>query len=151
MSITQGTFSFLPDLTDEEIEAQIEYALDNGWAIIGRVHRRPAPAQRATGRCGSSPMFDLEPDEADVVLREVNACREALPEPLHQGDRLRQLAGPPDDRARRSSSTARRSEPGFRLERQDKADRQMRYTHPSVRAGAAARPPLRQRANGDPA
>ena len=32
MRITQGTFSFLPDLTDAEISAQIEYALKNGWA-----------------------------------------------------------------------------------------------------------------------
>ena len=28
MSITQGTFSYLPDLTDEEITAQVQYALD---------------------------------------------------------------------------------------------------------------------------
>ena len=33
MRITQGTFSFLPDLTDEEIRAQIDYALEQGWAI----------------------------------------------------------------------------------------------------------------------
>ncbi|HEV2906135.1 MAG TPA: ribulose bisphosphate carboxylase small subunit, partial [Actinomycetota bacterium] len=33
MRITQGAFSFLPDFTDEEIEAQIRYALKNGWSI----------------------------------------------------------------------------------------------------------------------
>ena len=33
MRVTQGTFSFLPDLTDAEIKAQIEYALKNGWAV----------------------------------------------------------------------------------------------------------------------
>ena len=33
MRVTQGMFSFLPDLTDEQIEAQIHYALRNGWAI----------------------------------------------------------------------------------------------------------------------
>ena len=33
MRVTQGTFSFLPDLTDEQIEVQIVYALRNGWAI----------------------------------------------------------------------------------------------------------------------
>ena len=31
--VTQGQFSFLPDLTDEQISAQVKYALDNGWAI----------------------------------------------------------------------------------------------------------------------
>ena len=34
MRITQGTFSFLPDLTDEQIEAQLRYALRNGWIRI---------------------------------------------------------------------------------------------------------------------
>ena len=34
MRITQGTFSFLPDLTDDQIEAQIAYALGNDWAIM---------------------------------------------------------------------------------------------------------------------
>ena len=33
MRITQGTFSFLPDLSDEQIEAQINYALGHDWAI----------------------------------------------------------------------------------------------------------------------
>ena len=34
MRITQGTFSFLPDLTDAQIAAQLRYALRNGWAIM---------------------------------------------------------------------------------------------------------------------
>ncbi len=33
MRITQGTFSFLPDLTWARIRAQVEYCLANGWAI----------------------------------------------------------------------------------------------------------------------
>src|ERR1700681_2707232 len=33
MRITQGTFSYLPDLTDEQIKAQIEYCLKNDWAV----------------------------------------------------------------------------------------------------------------------
>ena len=34
MRITQGTFSYLPDLTDDEIAAQIGYAQAHGWAAI---------------------------------------------------------------------------------------------------------------------
>ena len=45
----------------------------------GRAHRRPAPAQRATGRCGASRCSTSTEDEADVALREVRAAREALP------------------------------------------------------------------------
>ena len=33
MKVTQGTFSFLPDLTDAQIAAQVQYCLDNGWAV----------------------------------------------------------------------------------------------------------------------
>ena len=33
MRLTQGQFSFLPDLTDEEINKQITYALSQGWAV----------------------------------------------------------------------------------------------------------------------
>ena len=33
MHVTQGTFSYLPPLTDAQIRAQVQYALDNGWAL----------------------------------------------------------------------------------------------------------------------
>ena len=33
MKLTQGAFSFLPDLTDEQISKQIQYAIDKAWAI----------------------------------------------------------------------------------------------------------------------
>jgi ribulose-bisphosphate carboxylase small chain len=33
MKVTQGTFSFLPELTDEQIELQVLYALRNGWSL----------------------------------------------------------------------------------------------------------------------
>ena len=32
MRITQGCFSFLPDLTDDQITAQVDYCLSKGWA-----------------------------------------------------------------------------------------------------------------------
>ena len=41
--ITQGQFSFLPDLTDAQITAQIEYALKNDWAISVEYTGTPAP------------------------------------------------------------------------------------------------------------
>ena len=33
MRLTQGAFSFLPDLTDEQIVKQIQYAISRGWAL----------------------------------------------------------------------------------------------------------------------
>jgi len=32
--LTQGCFSFLPDLTDAQIEKQIAYAIRKGWAVL---------------------------------------------------------------------------------------------------------------------
>src|SRR5260370_1312192 len=43
MRITQGTFSYLPDFTDDEIAAQIGYALANGWAVAVEVTDDPHP------------------------------------------------------------------------------------------------------------
>ena len=31
--LTQGTFSFLPPLTDDEIKMQINYSLDHNWPL----------------------------------------------------------------------------------------------------------------------
>ena len=45
MRITQGTFSFLPDLTDKQIGAQLKYALDKGWAIENPTWQSPAAEQ----------------------------------------------------------------------------------------------------------
>ena len=33
MRVTQGTFSYLPDFTEDEIKAQVRYCFDNGWAF----------------------------------------------------------------------------------------------------------------------
>ena len=74
--ITQGTFSYLPDLTDEEIAAQLKYALSNGWAVNVEHTEAPAPRNNYWQMWGL-PMFDLR-DPAGA-LREVNDCRAAFP------------------------------------------------------------------------
>ena len=75
MRITQGTFSFLPDLTDAEITAQIQYALDNNWPCSVEFTDDPHPRNIYWEMWGL-PMFDVE--DAAGVLYEVNACRKAL-------------------------------------------------------------------------
>lgn len=74
--ITQGTFSYLPDLTDEEIAAQIKYAIDNGWAVSVEHTDNPAPRNNYWTMWGL-PMFDMA-DPAGIML-EVNECRKAFP------------------------------------------------------------------------
>ncbi len=129
MHITQGTFSFLPKLTDEQIAAQVRYALDHGWAMAVEYTDEPHPRNSYWEMWGP-PMFDLEPGGAEIVLREVRACREAHPnhyvkliayDPSHgrQTTALSFIVGRPAE------------EPGFRLERLDAHDRVMRYRlHP---------------------
>ena len=124
MRITQGTFSFLPDLTDEQINAQIEYALDRGWAIS--VEHTDDPHPRNTyWEIWGMPMFDLR--DAAGAIAEVQACRRAFPDhyiKLNAFDssrgwetvRLSFIVQRPDE------------EPGFGLERQEVAGRSIRYT-----------------------
>ncbi|HHZ10665.1 MAG TPA: ribulose bisphosphate carboxylase small subunit [Rhizobiales bacterium] len=75
MRITQGCFSFLPDLTDDQIAAQIEYCLRNGWAIGLEYTDDPHPRNTYWEMWGN-PMFDLR-DAAGVML-ELAECRKAV-------------------------------------------------------------------------
>ncbi len=75
--VTQGTFSYLPDLTDEEISAQIGYALGNGWAVSVESTDDPRPRNNYWDMWGL-PMFDLT-DPAAALL-EVNECRRTYPD-----------------------------------------------------------------------
>ncbi len=52
MRITQGTFSFLPDLTDAEIRPQIDYALRQGWALSVEYTDDPHPRNTLLGNVG---------------------------------------------------------------------------------------------------
>jgi ribulose-bisphosphate carboxylase small chain len=129
MRITQGAFSFLPDLTDEEITAQIRYALAQGWSVSVEHTDDPHPRNTYWEMWGQ-PIFDLDPDQADVGLEQVRACRTAHPDsyvkviaydpaPLRQTTAVRFMVGRPA------------FEPGYRLDREEKRDRQTSYTlHP---------------------
>jgi ribulose-bisphosphate carboxylase small chain len=135
MRVTQGTFSFLPDLTDEQIEAQIQYALQRGWAVSVEYTDDPHP-RNAYWDMWSLPLFDLRPDQADVAMHEVAACRES-----HPNHYVKVIAY--DARYTRQTTALAfivnrpPEEPGFHLERTDKADRAMRY---SLHGNATERP-----------
>ena len=79
MRLTQGTFSFLPDLSDEQVSAQIRYALSHGWAMSVEHTDDPHPRNSYWEMWGQ-PMFDLAPGDSDVALREVRGCRAAHPD-----------------------------------------------------------------------
>jgi ribulose-bisphosphate carboxylase small chain len=134
MHVTQGTFSYLPPLEDEQIRAQVQYALDHDWPISIETTDDPHPRNFLWDMWGL-PMFDVR--DAGAVIDEMTRCREALPE--------RYIRINAYDRTLGRQTTALSfivhrptHEPGFRLERQVGADRQLRYT---LHAYAADQPP----------
>jgi ribulose-bisphosphate carboxylase small chain len=133
--LTQGQFSFLPDLTDEEITLQIRYGLDKGYAWSVEYTDDPHPRNTYWDMWGM-PMFDLR--DAAGVLAEVRDCRKTFP--AHY---IRLMAF---DSTRGVESVAMSfivnrpsAEPGFFVERQEIDGRRMRYT---TRGYGAARPEM---------
>lgn len=131
--ITQGQFSFLPELTDEEIAAQVRYGLSRGYAWSVEYTDDPHP-RNTYWEMWDMPMFDLK--DAAGVLMEMNACRAAFPRHY-----IRLMAF---DSTRGVESITMsfivnrpKIEPGFMLERQEMQGRSIRYT---IRGYAAQRP-----------
>ncbi|SMX34364.1 ribulose bisphosphate carboxylase small subunit [Actibacterium lipolyticum] len=133
MRLTQGTFSFLPDFTDEDIRLQAQYAIDQGWAVSVEYTDDPHPKNSYWEMWGH-PMFD-NPDAAAVVF-EVNECRKE-----HGGKYIRVIAfdSTPGWESIRMSFIANRpaEEPGFKLIRQECEGRTVRYT---IQSYASDRP-----------
>lgn len=84
MYLRHGAFSYLPPLSDDEIAAQVRYALLRGWPVSIEHTDDPHPRNIYWNMWGL-PLFDL--DEPDGVLAEINACRNTFP-----GDYVRVLA-----------------------------------------------------------
>ncbi len=134
MRLMQGTFSSLPDLTDQEITAQIQYAIDQGWSVAVEFTDDPHP-RNVLWEMWGLPMFDIA--DAIAAMDEVKACRETYPRHYvrvtaydaslgRQTTAMSFIVGRPA------------AEPGFRLDRQETSDRRIRY---SLHAYATDRPP----------
>jgi len=133
MKLTQGTFSFLPDLSDAQIRAQIEYCLGNGWAVSVEYTDDPHPRNTYWEMFGM-PMFDL--GDAAGVMAEIRECRGAFPSHYIKVNAFDATRG--RESLRLSFIVNRpRNEPGFALVREEGAGRRLRYT---TRAYAADEP-----------
>jgi ribulose-bisphosphate carboxylase small chain len=133
MILRHGAFSFLPDLTDDEIAAQVRYALLNGWPVSVEYTDDPHP-RNVYWEIWGLPMFDLH--EPDGVLAEINACRAAFPD--HYVRVLAYDASLHRQTVALSFLVQRPPhEPGFRLDRAERGGRVQQY---SVRAYAAQAP-----------
>jgi ribulose-bisphosphate carboxylase small chain len=124
MRITQGTFSFLPDLTDEQIRSQIEYCLGKGWAVSVEYTDDPHPRNTYWEMFGQ-PLFDLK--DAAGVMQEVQSCRKTWPNHYIKVNAFDSTAG--WESLRLSFIVNRpKAEPGFRLARTEGPGRQITYT-----------------------
>jgi len=129
--VTQGQFSFLPDLTDDEIRLQIDYGLGKGYAWSVEYTDDPHPRNTYWEMYGI-PMFDLR-DAAGVML-ELQDCRQAFP---RHYIRLMAFDSTRGVESITMSFIVNRpeNEPGFSLHRQEGPGRRMSYTTTSYAAG----------------
>jgi ribulose-bisphosphate carboxylase small chain len=137
MRVTQGTFSYLPDLTDEQIAAQVQYCLDHGWAI-NIEYTDDAHPRNTYWEMWGVPTFDLV--STGPVLDSLRRCRDARP-----GVYIRISAF--DDKkgweSIRLSFIVQRpaGEPGFLAIRTEGSGRRVGYT---LQPYATTRPPDRR-------
>jgi ribulose-bisphosphate carboxylase small chain len=122
--VTQGCFSYLPDLTDKEIMLQIEYGLSKGYSWSVEYTDDPHPRNTYWEMFGP-PMFDLK--DAAGVLMELQNCRKTFADYY-----IRLMAF---DSTRGVESIVMsfivnrpKNEPGFGLVRQETHGRNIRYT-----------------------
>ena len=132
MRLTQGAFSFLPDLTDAQIVKQVKYAIDKGWAISVEYTDDPHP-RNAYWEMWGLPLFDVK-DVAAAVF-EINSARKAKPNYYIKVTAFDNTRGV--ESSALSFIVSRPSnEPGFRLVRQELAGRRIAYTIESYSAVA---------------
>ena len=124
MRVTQGQFSFLPDLTDDQIKKQVQYALDHNWAINLEYSDDPHPRNTYWEMWGI-PMFDVK-DPAGVMM-EFAECKKTFP---NHYIRMTAFDNTKGWESQRMSFIVNRpkDEPGFKLSRQETSGRSMRYT-----------------------
>jgi ribulose-bisphosphate carboxylase small chain len=132
MKLTQGAFSFLPDLTDEQITKQIQYSIDKSWAVSIEFTDDPHPRNSYWEMWGL-PLFDVKDPAA--ILFEVNMCKKAKP------NYYVKLACFDNTRGVESCVLAfivqrPAYEPGFRLVRQEASGRMITYTIESYAASS---------------
>ena len=134
MRLTQGAFSFMPDLTDEQVVKQIQYAINKNWALNVEWTDDPHP-RNCYWEMWGLPLFEI-PDAA-TIMYEIAEARKA-----HPGVYIKINAF---NNARGVESTAvafiiqrPAYEPGFYLVRQETCGRNISYTIQSYAVQSAA-------------
>ncbi len=122
--VTQGQFSFLPPLTDVQITAQINYALNKDWALSVEYTDDPHPRNTYWEMFGA-PMFDIK-DPAGILM-EINNCRKTFPNYYIRVMAFSSVRGV-ESPTMSYIVNRPKNEPGFGLVRQEIQGRNIRYT-----------------------
>jgi ribulose-bisphosphate carboxylase small chain len=77
--VTLETFSFLPDMTSDEIYDQIVYIINQGWSPALE-HVIPKNASRHYWGMWKLPFFGMR--DPNLVLQEIEECRREYPDHL---------------------------------------------------------------------
>ncbi len=71
-----GTFSYLPEMTEEEIRKQVEYIVSQGWQPMIE-HTEPENAKLHYWYMWKLPMFGET--DVDKIMAELEECKKANP------------------------------------------------------------------------
>ena len=124
MRLTQGCFSFLPDLSDEQILKQVTYSITRGWAMNVEWTDDPHP-RNSYWELWGLPLFDIKDPAA--VMFELNEARKACASGYIRINAFDASYG--TESCVQSFIVNRpANEPGFYLERTDGAGRFITYT-----------------------
>jgi len=122
--LTQGAFSFLPDLTDEQIKKQVEYCISRGWSVNIEWTDDPHP-RNVYWELWGLPLFDIKDPAA--VMFELAECRKANTTGYIKMNAFNASIG--TESCVMSFIVQRPTyEPGFYLSRMEHAGRMIRYT-----------------------
>ena len=124
MRLTQGAFSFLPDLDDAQIQKQVEYCISQGWAINVEYTDDPHP-RNVFWELWGLPLFDIK--DSGSVMFELNEARKACAAGYIRINAFDASYG--TESCVMSFIVQRPTyAPGFYLSRQEIAGRMIRYT-----------------------
>ena len=122
--ITQGIFSLLPDLTDDQIKKQVDYCVKQGFAVGVEYTDDPHP-RNVYWELWGLPLFDIA--DSATVLYELAECRKAFPNQYIKINGFNNARG---IESTGISFIVQRPafEPGFYLSRQEGKGRNIIYT-----------------------
>jgi ribulose-bisphosphate carboxylase small chain len=131
--VTQGSFSYLPDLTEAQIKKQVEYMISKAWAINIEWTDDPHPRNTYWELWGL-PLFDIKDPAA--VMFELAECRKLNPSGYIKLQAFDASRGT-ESCVLSFIATRPANEPGFYLARTEDTGRFQKYSITSYSVNAA--------------